>query len=138
MVPRATLGGVNASRLLAVALGGALGTLARLGADQATTPLPFGHELAILVVNLAGAFALGMASGHGLSGLSPALREGLTTGLLGSYTTLSAVSIIVSTATVEVGLAYLGATFVVGILVAWAGLLLGRHTRGARPAEVAP
>lgn len=121
-----------------MALGGALGTLGRLGADQATAPLAFGNEIATLVVNLLGAFALGLASGHGLPALPRALREGLTTGLLGSYTTMSAVSVIVSTATLAVGLGYLGVTFVLGILAAWGGVILGRRAPGATPAEVAP
>jgi len=113
MATRATLSGVNAWRIIAVALGGALGTLGRLGADQATEPLAFGNEIATLVVNLLGAFALGLASGHGLPALPRALREGLTTGLLGSYTTMS------------------------GILAAWSGVILGRRAPGATPAEVA-
>lgn len=121
-----------------MALGGALGTLGRLGADQATEPLAFGNEIATLVVNLLGAFALGLANGHGLPALPRALREGLTTGLLGSYTTMSAVSVIVSTATLAVGLGYLGVTFVLGILAAWSGVILGRRAPGATPTEVAP
>lgn len=131
MVPSDTLRGVKASRITAVALGGALGTLARLGAEQAAAPLPFGHELAILAVNLLGAFALGMASGHGLPALSLALREGLTTGLLGSYTTMSAVAVIVSAASLGMGIAYLVTTVALGVLAAWTGLMAGRHTPGA-------
>lgn len=111
-----------------------LGTLGRLGADWATAPLPLGHEIATLVINLLGAFAMGMASGHGLRALSPTLREGLTTGLLGSFTTMSAVSVIVGTATLGFGLAYLGVTVVLGILAAGAGLILGHHTPGSRSA----
>jgi len=120
-----------------VAFGGALGTLGRLGADQASAPLPFGHEIATLVVNIFGAFALGLASGHRLPALPRALRDGLTTGVLGSYTTMSAVSVIVSTATLGVGLAYLGVTFVLGILAAWTGLVLGQKMPGAQKTEAA-
>ena len=123
---------MNAQRLLAVALGGALGTLARLGAEQASLPWPFGHEIAILVVNLLGAFALGMASGHGLPRLSLNVREGITTGLLGSYTTMSAVAVIASTASAEVGVSYLVATVVLGVLLAWLGVLVGQKAPGAQ------
>jgi hypothetical protein len=48
---------------------------------------------------------------------------------------MSAVSIIVSTATLGVGLAYLGATFVLGILAAWTGFVLGRQMPGAQKTE---
>ena len=119
-----------------MALGGALGTLARLGAELAATPWPFGQELTILVVNLLGAFGLGMASGHGLPRLSPAVREGITTGLLGSYTTMSAVAVIASTATVEVGVSYLVVTIVLGVFVAWLGILAGQKAPGAQKSTV--
>jgi len=127
---------VSAQRLLAVALGGALGTLARLGAELASTPWPFGHEFAILVVNLLGAFGLGITSGHGLPRLTLAVREGITTGLLGSYTTMSAVAVIASTATVEVGVSYLVVTVVLGVFIAWLGVLVGQKAPGAQKSTV--
>ena len=123
---------MNAQRILTVAVGGALGTLARLGAEQAATPWPFGQEFAILVVNLLGAFALGIASGHGLPRLSPPVREGITTGLLGSYTTMSAVAVTASTATLSVGVSYLVVTIVLGVFVAWLGILVGQKAPGAK------
>lgn len=123
---------MKAQRILAVALGGALGTLARLGAEQAAAPWPFGQEFAILVVNLLGAFALGLASGHGLPRLSPAVREGITIGLLGSYTTMSAVAVTASTAAASVGVSYLVVTIILGVLLAWLGILVGQKAPGAK------
>jgi len=127
---------VNVFRLVSVALGGALGTLARLGAEQASTGSLWGPELAILVVNLVGASALGVAHGHGLPALSPAVRDGITIGLIGSYTTMSAVAVIAATATLTVGLAYLALTMALGFLAAWVGLVSGRRLPGATPRSV--
>lgn len=74
---------------LAVFLGGGLGALARYGIGRLlpTSPLPWGT----LAVNVAGCFALGLlapifAARHDLA---PALRLGLTTGVLGGLTTFS-------------------------------------------------
>jgi hypothetical protein len=50
---------------------------------------------------------------------------------------MSAVSVIVSTATLGVGLAYLGVTFVLGILAAWTGLVIGQKMPGAQKTEAA-
>jgi CrcB protein len=120
--------------VFAVFIGGTLGTLARIGAEQATAPLPMGHEIAIGVINLLGAFALGVVSGHGLPRLSRALKEGITTGVLGSYTTLSAVALIATTQPIGFSVVYVVATFAFGIALAWLGFVLvqglSRHRVG--------
>ncbi len=77
--------------ILLVLLGGA-GTLARYGLDgwiqYRTGPgFPFG----ILTINLLGCFLLGTIGQYSLNHLSvsPDLRIGLTTGLMGGFTTFS-------------------------------------------------
>lgn len=112
--------------ILAVAIGGALGTLGRLGADLAMVDLPGGHELATLAVNLLGSLGLGLATGHGLRALPVALREGITIGVLGSYTTMSGVAII-ALALPALGVAYVLGTLVLGLASAWVGYLWGRQ-----------
>lgn len=112
--------------ILSVALGGALGTLGRIGADLAMVGLPGGHEWATLGVNLLGSLALGLAMGHGLSGLSSALRDGLTVGVLGSYTTMSGIAII-ALALPALGVAYVLGTVALGVASAWIGYLVGRR-----------
>jgi fluoride exporter len=87
---------VNAQLLLAVAAGGAIGSVGRLLAASA-----FGHALGTawpwgtLVVNVAGGFAIGLLAGlmavHWSA--SPELRGFLITGLLGGFTTFSAFSL---------------------------------------------
>ena len=82
--------------LLAIAVGGALGSLARhyLATEvyEATGgTFPWG----ILVVNVLGGFAMGLVvelSGLKLN-LSPEMRAFLTTGVLGGFTTFSAFSL---------------------------------------------
>jgi fluoride exporter len=112
--------------VLAVALGGALGTLGRIGADLAMVGLPGGHEWATLGVNLLGSFGLGLVTGHGLPRMSSALREGLTIGVLGSYTTMSGVAII-ALALPTLGIAYVLVTLALGLASAWLGYIWGRQ-----------
>jgi CrcB protein len=80
-----------------VALGGALGSVARFLVTRALHPAPGGDAFpwGTLAVNLAGAFAISALLGHGGDGaggawLSPAARAALVTGVLGGFTTYSA------------------------------------------------
>jgi CrcB protein len=121
--------------LLAVALGGALGTLARVGADSAAADVAQGAQLSTLVVNVMGALALGFITGHGLPRLKGALHEGITIGVLGSYTTMSGVSVIVVSLP-SIGVAYVLITLALGLALAWAGYLLGTRIPGSDHHEV--
>lgn len=80
--------------VLSVALGGALGSVARHGVGVAARALWPGWPLGTLVVNVSGSFAIGVL--FGLFLLKPApdwVRFGLITGVLGGFTTFSAFSI---------------------------------------------
>ena len=83
------------SQILAVAVGGAVGALARHGVSTAMVAA-FGPRfpLGTLVVNVAGSFAMGwlFALFAGRMDVSPELRLLLTTGLLGAFTTFSTFS----------------------------------------------
>lgn len=89
---RAPLSGVL---VLAVALGGAAGTLARwllveVFPAPAQSPVP--GWIALLGVNLLGSFLLGLLNGRAARRPAPRwLTAGLGTGVLGSFTSLSAV-----------------------------------------------
>jgi CrcB protein len=79
--------------VFAIALGGAIGALARyVVSSQITHLVGPGFPWGILIVNLAGCFAMGvLAELSALSlNLSPELRAFLTTGILGGFTTFSA------------------------------------------------
>jgi len=82
--------------LLAVALGGALGSLLRYFVSSAIqTPASAGFPWGIFIVNITGGFAMGVIVE--LSALklqiSPELRAFLTVGILGGYTTFSTFSL---------------------------------------------
>lgn len=111
---------------LAVLAGGALGTALRLGTDTL-----LGHEPATLVVNTVGCFVLALLVARVWARAPRWLRGGLGAGLLGAFTTFSAVAASV----VEFGsrgdwlpaAGYLAVSLVLGLAAAAAGLLLGHR-----------
>ncbi len=115
--------------LIAVAIGGMIGTGLRLGIDTLIVHTDATFPVSTLVVNTVGAFCLGLL----VAGLWRAVpiwaRAGLGAGLLGSFTTFSALS----TSLVLLGhndrwmlaAAYLAATLVLGLGAAGLGLRLG-------------
>lgn len=119
--------------VLAVFLGGVLGSAARIGIsliagriDEYWWPYP------ILFVNLVGSFALGFLVGRGMGRLPSWLQLGITTGFLGGFTTLSAISLDVAIPAVRHGLgpllvmgSYAVGSIVLGLVSAIAGLRLG-------------
>ena len=80
--------------ILAVAVGGALGAVARYGASIGLarvargTPLA-GYPLGTLAVNVVGSFLLAYLVFHPRLPLSPGMRLGIGTGFLGAMTTFS-------------------------------------------------
>ena len=115
--------------MVAVALGGGLGTLARVGALEATEHLPQGEMIATLAANTLGALGLAFVIARGLPEFSPWLRSGITVGFLGSYTTFSAIALMTVTETMAWGLGYLGVTLIAGILAVLVGRALGAVAR---------
>ena len=113
----------------AVAAGGAGGTAARVGLDNAAALLSLDPALSTLAVNVLGAFLLGLVTAHGMPSLSQVLRSAVGVGFLGAFTTFSAVSLFVTTATLSTGLGFLVLQLSVGVLAAWAGWHTGRALR---------
>jgi len=117
--------------IAAVLVGGALGTTLRVAADAALPHSPTQFALSTLLVNTLGAFVLGLL----VAALWPRVpgwsRAGLGAGLLGSFTTFSALAVSV-VALAESGDALLvvvtvAASLALGLLAAAAGLSLGRR-----------
>lgn len=113
-----------------VVLGGALGTAARAG-----LALTLGDALGaafVPVVNVVGAFALGVLVGvitrASSSPVRRATQQFLGTGVLGGFTTYSALAV---ESADPAQLAWGIGTVVVGTIAAWAGLALASRRRAA-------
>lgn len=119
--------------LLAVALGGALGSVLRFLAGYfVSLNWPRHFFVATLSVNLVGCFLIGLFSGLFLTrtDLPLELRSGITVGLLGGLTTFSSFSLetlrLIEGGQTAMAMGYFIASLVGGLLAAWVGLGLGR------------
>jgi CrcB protein len=114
--------------LLAVAVGGAIGSLGRYGVGELLPPGRSSLPVSTLLVNVAGSLALGL-----LVGALPRarwLRPFVGTGVLGGFTTFSAFALetdrLLGRAPV-LAVVYVGLTLLLGLAAAWLGLLTGRR-----------
>lgn len=114
--------------VLAVFVGGTLGTALRLGADTLVSSDTF--PISTLVVNVTGSFVLAVLVGRWWRAAPDWLRAGLGAGLLGAFTTFSAIMVSLVHFTTEgswvSALVYVAATLVLGLGAAAAGLRLAR------------
>lgn len=123
-----------------VALGGAIGTAAREAISLAIPPIG-GVPVAILGINVVGAFLLGLLLESLLrpgpdAGRRRDLRLFLGTGVLGGFTTYSALAADSSVLLIEgsalVGVLYAVGSVVLGALASWGGIVLARRIGGGR------
>lgn len=87
---------MNLLAILTVAAGGALGSVARYVASATLRAAAPGFPWGTLLVNVVGGLAMGAITAYALAkpgALSDPLRLGLTTGILGGFTTFSAFSV---------------------------------------------
>jgi CrcB protein len=116
--------------LVAVLVGGMAGTGLRLLADTLIPHSDTGFPVSTLLVNVVGSFVLGLVVARLWSRLAPWLRAGLGTGLLGSFTTFSALMVSVvalgSHGLWALAVAYFVLTLVLGFAAAAIGLRVGR------------
>ncbi|WP_432395213.1 fluoride efflux transporter FluC [Pseudarthrobacter sp. L19] len=125
--------------LLLVVAGGIAGTQARYGLGS-VLPAPGGWPLPTLVINLAGAFLLGLLLEALIrrgpdAGRLRVMRLLLGTGFMGAFTTYSTLAL-ESNGLLAAGrsldaLAYVGASLVVGFLATFAGIRLASARQGA-------
>ena len=121
----------------AVAAGGALGTEARYALLLLFPPTLSSFDWATLGINTAASLALGWLTGRWLSRPLPAwARAGLGPGLLGGFSTFSALALsldrILAGGRPLEAAAYLAASLVLGLGAAAAGLFLGARRRPGR------
>lgn len=125
--------------LLAIAVGGALGSLVRWALEEAVVwsgPDSGSWPWATLTVNLLGALAIGvLLSSRILEGRPAWWRPMLVTGVLGGFTTFSALAL-ESGLMLEAGepllaLGYIAVTVVAGLLAVGIGRVIVRERRPA-------
>ena len=123
--------------LVAIALGGATGALARyFVAQQMTQWLGAGFPWGTFTVNLVGSFVLGLlAETFALAAdASPALRGFLIVGLLGSFTTFSTFSLDVALLfqrdRIDLAALYIAGSVILAVAGLYAGLKLARLALG--------
>lgn len=119
--------------LLAVALGGALGSMLRFGVTLGMQGFGRAFPYATFLINITGSFLMGFLFILTLERLqvSPVLRAGLLTGVLGGYTTFSTFSM-ESLLLMEEGawaraVFYLLGSAVLGLAAAWLGASVARQ-----------
>jgi CrcB protein len=107
---------------------GACGALARLGIANLIGPREW--PWSTLVVNVAGSFALGLLVAWGTTKLSTDVASAVGVGFIGAFTTYSTfaveTSLLADGGRAPAAVGYLGASVVLGIGAAVAGIALGR------------
>ena len=119
--------------LAVVALGGVLGSLGRWALGVIVPTAPGAVPWATLAVNVSGALAMGLLVAHlaGRPGAHRLLRPFVGVGVLGGWTTYSALAVeavrLGGGDQPQVALLYVTATFLLGVLAVGAGLAAGRR-----------
>ena len=119
--------------VLLVAMGGAAGALARYGVAKGVQSWISGSfPLGIFVVNLSGAFLLGLVFTYLLerSSVSSEVRTMVTVGVLGAYTTFSTFSLdtlhLIQNGNWSLAVLNVAASVAGALLAVWAGQQLAR------------
>ena len=118
--------------LLVIAAGGALGSLARWGIDEAWPHLAGRLAWSTLLENVSGAFALGvlMVLVIDVWPSTRYVRPFLGVGLLGGYTTFSTYMLdtrsLIAEGEMERAGLYLFGTLLAGLVAVWIGIVIGR------------
>jgi CrcB protein len=118
--------------LALVAIGGALGALARYGVSRTLEGTGGAFPVATLAVNLSGALLLGFISVFLVDRLevSAALRNGINVGVIGAYTTFSTFSLETVTLAQEgrgaQAAAYVAISIAGGLALVWLGQRLAQ------------
>ena len=117
--------------IVAILVGGLVGTGLRLGIDALLPHADDAFPWSTLLINVLGSFALGALVARVWPVAPHWLKAGLGAGLLGSFTTFSALAVSLVTLAEAgqwlVGAGYLALSLIAGLGAATAGLFLGRR-----------
>lgn len=119
--------------LLVVAAGGVVGTGLRLGLDVLLPHETDGFPVSTLIANVLGSLVLGILVARVWPVAPDWLRAGLGAGVLGSFTTFSAIAVAMLELPLPVSALYLAVTLVLGLGAALLGLRLGRRDAASTP-----
>ncbi|HET7823397.1 MAG TPA: fluoride efflux transporter CrcB [Ornithinibacter sp.] len=125
--------GVDLAVLATVAVGGVIGSLGRYAVGAALPHQGGDFPWATLVVNVTGAFAMGLLVAFLVDrpGAHRLARPFVGVGLLGGWTTFSTLAVdavqLGQVGQEQVALVYVAATFLVGTLAVAAGSVLGQR-----------
>lgn len=118
--------------LLAVFVGGMIGTALRYGADALIPHTNTTFPLSTLLVNVVGSFLLALLVARLWLRASAWLKAGLGTGLVGSFTTFSAIVVSITAQAAHglwlLAIGYLILSLALGFGAAALGLRFGRRT----------
>jgi CrcB protein len=120
-------------RLLLIAAGGALGALARYAAGSAIADRLGPTVLGTFIVNVSGAFVLGMFLGltEGRWIAPPLARPAIAIGFLGAYTTFSTLAFetvdLAESGSLFAAFANIAGSAAAGLLAVYSGLVIGRN-----------
>jgi CrcB protein len=124
---------VGPTALVTVALGGVIGSLGRFAVGAALPHQGGAFPWATLVVNVTGAFAMGLLVAYLVDrpGVHRLARPFVGVGILGGWTTFSALAVDVvqlgHAGREQAALVYVATTFLVGTLAVAAGSALGQR-----------
>lgn len=119
---------MTAGNILMVALGGALGSVARYVVSRYVGDIAGdGFPWATLTVNVAGCLVIGVFAGYGSSlCMAQSVRLLLVTGFCGGFTTFSTFAneslMLMKTADALYTLLYIGASVIAGLFAAYCGM----------------
>ena len=129
---------VDLAVLATVSLGGVLGSLGRYTVGAALPSTPGGFPWATLVVNVSGAFAMGLLVAYLVDrpGTHRLARPFLGVGVLGGWTTFSSYAVegrdLFASGSPWLGLGYVLGSLVVGLFAVGVGVTAGERLFGRR------
>ncbi len=125
--------------MIFVMLGGGIGAVGRETLMTVVPDLPNGSYAAIFVANMTAAFLIGLAASLAVKGgvIGPAGKLLISTGIMGGLSTFSsfvwgADNMLVDPAQRLRGLLFIGASMILGFLLAQLGLWIGQSLMGKR------